>query len=95
MLFRYPEVQARAEEMINNWLQAYDKIEPALNLYFGVTTGGLRYLDAKVLALAQGLESYHRRTSDETRMDKRNFESLRQTLNDQCPRNTESGYLKN
>ena len=85
MLFRYPEVQAKAEEMINNWLQAYDKIEPALNLYFGVTTGGLRYLDAKVLALAQGLESYHRRTSDETRMPNSDFKRLIQTLRNLCP----------
>ena len=86
MLFRYQEIQEIAEQIINNWLQAYDKIEPALNLYFGVTTGGLRYLDAKVLALAQGLESYHRRTSDETRMDKSKFENLRKTLNTQCPK---------
>ena len=85
MLFRYQEIKANAEQIINNWLQAYDKIEPALNLYFGVTTGGLRYLDAKVLALAQGLESYHRRTSDETRMPNSDFESLRQTLKAQCP----------
>ena len=56
-----------------------------MNLYFGVTTGGLRYLDAKVLALAHGLESYHRKTSDETRMDKSNFESLGETLKAQCP----------
>ncbi len=80
MLFRYPEIQTRAEEMVNNWLAAYDKIEPTLNLYFSVFTGGFSYLDAKVLALAQGLESFHRRTSDETRMDKSNFENLRETL---------------
>ena len=85
MLFRYQAVKANAEKAINNWLKAYDKFEPALNLYFGVTTGGLRYLDAKVLALAQGLESYHRRTSDETRMDKSKFESLRKTLDALCP----------
>lgn len=86
MLFRYLDIQTRAEEMINNWLEAYDKIEPALNLYFGVFTGGLRYLDTKVLALAQGLESFHRRTSDETRMDKSNFENLRKTIKAQCPK---------
>ena len=85
MLFGYPEIQTRAEEMINNWLEAYDKIEPALNLYFSVFTGGFSYLDAKVLALAQGLETYHRRTSDETRMDQDNFESLIQPLRDLCP----------
>jgi len=85
MLFQYREIEANAEQIINSWLQAYDKIEPVLNLYFGVTTGGLRYLDAKVLALAQGLESYHRRTSDETLMDKGDFENLRETLKVQCP----------
>lgn len=50
-----------------------------------MTTGGLRYLDAKVLALAQGLEIYHRKTSDETRMEQDNFESLRESLINQCP----------
>ena len=85
MLFRYQDIEENAEQIINNWFEAYNRFEPALNLYFGVTTGGLLYLDAKVLALAQGLESYHRRTSDETRMAKSNFESLRQTLNDRCP----------
>ncbi|MCY3729255.1 MAG: hypothetical protein OXF97_09730 [Nitrospira sp.] len=85
MLFRYPTIKAKAEQILNNWLKAYDKIEPALNLYFGVTTGGLRYLDAKVLALAQGLETYHRRTSDETRIDNSDFEKLRETLITQCP----------
>lgn len=85
MLFRYQTIKVNAEQIINNWLQAYDKIETALNLYFGVTTGRLQYLDAKVLALAQGLEIYHRRTSDETRMEQDNFKSLRQTLINQCP----------
>ena len=85
MLFSYQKIKVNAEQIINNWLQAYDKIEPALNLYFGVTTGRLQYLDAKVLALAQGLEIYHRRTSDETRMEQDNFESLRETLINQCP----------
>lgn len=85
MLFRYQDIRERAEQIINNWLQAYDKFEPALNLYFGVTTGELYYLDTKVLALAQGLEIYHRRTSDEPRMPKNKFENLRQTLMSQCP----------
>lgn len=85
MLFRYPTIKTKAEQILNNWLKTYDKIEPALNLYFGVTAGGLRYLDAKVLALAQGLETYHRRTSDETRLDNRDFEKLRETLKTQCP----------
>ena len=85
MLLRYQQIETNAEQIINDWVQAYDKIEPALNLYFGVTTGGLRYLDAKVLAMANGLEIYHRRTSDETRMDKSNFESLGETLKAQCP----------
>ena len=85
MLFRYQTIKENAEQRIKNWLQAYGNIEPALNLYFGVTTGGLQYLDAKVLALAQGLEIYHRRTSYETRMPNSDFESLRQTLKAQCP----------
>ena len=97
MLFRYRQIKENAERIINSWLNAYDKIEPSLNLYFSVSTGDQKYVESKFLALAQGLETYHRRTSNKNRMDEDEFEKLTETLIDKCPKKHQdwlSGRLK-
>jgi hypothetical protein len=63
MLFRFAQIREDAERIVNNWFDAYEVIEPALNLYFSTKTAAYKYLEGKFLALAQGLETYHRRTS--------------------------------
>lgn len=85
MLFRYGNIASNAEKVINNWINAYDKIDVALDLYFSTTMGVRKYLDGKFLALAQGLETYHRRTSDEKLMDGEKFQDLVKRINDLCP----------
>ncbi len=84
MLFRLGQIREDAERIVNNWFDAYDVIDPALNLYFSTKTGAHKYLDGKFLALAQGLETYHRRTSDEKLMDDTVFEELTENLIKQC-----------
>ncbi len=76
MLFRFSHIRENAEEIFNNWLNAYSVISPAIGLYFSAVSGSHKYLDGKFLALAQGLETYHRRTSSETLMDKSEFRSM-------------------
>lgn len=85
MLFRYGQIKGDAERIINNWIDAYDEIDPALNLYFSTKTGAQKYLDGKFLALAQGLETYHRRKSNEKLMDEDVFTELVETIISQCP----------
>jgi len=85
MLFRYGEIQDYAERIINNWINAYDKIDPALNLYFSTRMGERKYIEDKFLALAQCLETYHRRTSDERLMDEVKFKELTENILCQCP----------
>lgn len=85
MLFRYRQIETNAQEVFNNWLSAYDVIAPALSLYFSTKIGAHKYLDGKFLALAQGLETYHRRTSDEKLMPQSEFESLMSELVEGCP----------
>ena len=80
MLFRFGQIRGNAEDIINNWLEAYSIIKPALGLYFSAVTGTHKYLDGKFLALAQGLETYHRRTSSETLMERGQFRKLVATL---------------
>lgn len=64
----------------------YEVIGPALSLYFASKGGEHKYLDGKFLALAQALETYHRRTSQEALMDKAKFNGLVKVLIDSCPK---------
>jgi ApeA N-terminal domain 1 len=97
MLFNYGQIQKDAERLINNWIDAYDEIAPALNLYFSTKIGAQRYVDGKFLALVQALETYHRRTSDEKLMAEETFKELVKTIVDQCPEDNKNwleGRLK-
>ncbi len=85
MLFRFPQIRDEAENIINKWLLAYESIDPALNLYFSSKAGDHKYLDSNFLALAQGLETYHRRTSDEKLMKESLFHELVKTILEKCP----------
>lgn len=85
MLFRYMQIKNDAEKIINNWIDAYDEIDPALSLYFSTKTGAQKYLDGKFLALAQGLETYHRRTSNEKLMEEEKFKELVKEIISKCP----------
>jgi hypothetical protein len=86
MLFRFGHIRGNAETIINNWLNAYSIIRPALGLYFSAVTGTHKYLDGKFLALAQGLETYHRRTSSESLMERDKFRKLVASLLCLCPK---------
>ena len=97
MLFRFRQIRDDAERIINNWFDAYDKIDPALNLYFSTKTGAYKYLEGKFLALAQGIETCHRRTSKEKSMDEVVFKELTDNLIKQCPEENQewlSGRLR-
>ncbi|MFI8430693.1 HEPN domain-containing protein [Pseudomonas sp. NPDC078863] len=87
MLFNFKTIADVAEEVFNKWLDAYEDLSPALNLYFSTQAGAQKYLDGKFLALAQGLETYHRRTSTETLMKPETFDSLVEEIIKGCPEN--------
>lgn len=85
MLFTFGVIKENAQDVFNNWISAYETLSPALNLYFSTKIGAQKYLDGKFLALVQGLETYHRRTSDEKLMDENEFDSLVATIKESCP----------
>lgn len=85
MLFGFGAVRERFADVLNNWFSAYESIGPALNLYFSVTNGDQKFLENQFLALAQCLETYHRRTSHERLMDDEVFSSLLETIMQGCP----------
>lgn len=85
MLFRFGTVRSNFEAVLKNWLTAYEEIAPSLNLYFSVTNGDQKYLENRFLALAQCLETYHRRTSVEKLMDEEKFSQLVEAVKKNCP----------
>lgn len=85
MLFNFGAIKTDAQQVLNNWLNAYEYLYPALNLYFSTQTGAQKYLEGKFLALAQGLETYHRRTSVETLMEPKAFEVMVEKILNGCP----------
>ena len=65
MLFCYRNVADQIEGILTKWIETYEISEPAFNLYFASKSGGHKYLDSKFLSLAQGIETLHRRESQE------------------------------
>jgi hypothetical protein len=84
MLFRFEQVYDKAEKIINNWLLAYDNIEPAMNLYFSAKVGDLKYLESRFLALVQGIETYHRRIIGGVLMNVDEFDVMKEELLEKC-----------
>ena len=85
LLFGFEQIRNDAEERIKNWIEICEKMEPVLDLYFFAKMETQLSPKTRFLALVQGLEAYHRRTSNEKRMHEAEFEELVKNLIDQCP----------
>lgn len=86
ILFGFSKVKYNFEDCLKNWFAGYASFAPALSLYFSTKNGGQKHLEGKFLALAQALETYHRRTSKEVLMDEQVFLSLVDTIIDSAPK---------
>lgn len=86
MLFTFNSVRERFQDVVNNWISSYQAISSSLNLYFSKRFGAQQYIEGQFLVLAQGLETYHRKTSSEKIMDDSQFKSLVDGLIDACPK---------
>lgn len=85
MLFSYEHVANDLERMLANWFANYETSAPAFNLYFASKSGAHKYLDGKFLSLVQGIETLHRRNSQETLMPESEFNDLVTTISKACP----------
>lgn len=84
-LFSYEAVDGHFDECVTRWLDAYEEMAPSVNLYFSAKSGGHRYLEPKFLALAQAIETLHRRSSSETLMPDADFSELLDLMLKACP----------
>jgi hypothetical protein len=64
----------------DRWLEIYEKFEASMDLYFGYKTGAHKYIESNFLFLAQALEVYHRKVSNETLKEKNEFQELKQRI---------------
>ncbi len=66
MLFKYSEVSDRLGDLLQNWFDKRDLLQPVHDLYFGVLNGPQVYPVTTFLNYVQALETYHsRRKSNE------------------------------
>lgn len=85
LIFNYRQLNGSLESKLQRWIGCFEKVDPSINLYFSVKMGDYRYLDAKFLALAQALESLHRRTRKGVVQPKAQFKVMKQKIVGSCP----------
>jgi len=61
MLFTFHDISDNFSEIITNWFEKYDFLEPLYNLYFGIVYYPYTNPEFQFLSYVQSLESYHRR----------------------------------
>ena len=93
MLFSYQEIADEFEEILTKWIENYDVYEPAFNLYFASVFSGQKYLEWKFLSLAQGIETLHRRSSQEMKMPEEEFRKIKENVLAVTP-NEKQGWLE-
>ncbi len=85
MLFRYDQIGESTAHLFRKWFDAYEEIRPAMNLYFSTANGGHKYIESRFLALIQGLETYHRKTSTETLKPEEEYSDMVNEILAGCP----------
>ena len=94
MLFNYHQIADKFEEVINKWLQAYNDVGPSLHLYFSTQEESHKYIEGKFVTLIQGLESYHRGTSDEKHMDDADYQIMINDLIEHIPEKQRPWFIE-
>ena len=76
MLFTFNDISNNLQQFFQNWINHREILEPIHNLYFATIYNAHTYLDQKFLQLSHALESYHRRTSNETEKSPQDHQTL-------------------
>lgn len=71
MVFKFQDIKEQLSMILNTWLFMYEKLEPAINLYFSTINNEELYIDNKFLSFIQGLETFHRRITDNQSISER------------------------
>lgn len=64
MIFSYPAIKNKFQEVLNKWFLSYENLEPVFNLFFATIFNSKLYTNDIFLNLIRAIESYHRRVYD-------------------------------
>lgn len=65
MLLRFRDVELRLPRLFSRWLESFEVLQPAFDLYFSMLRRDPGYQEPRFLGLVTALESLHRRRSKE------------------------------
>ena len=85
MVFKFQDIKEQLSMILNTWLFMYEKLEPAMNLYFSTINNEELYIDNKFLSFIQGLETFHRRTTDNLSISEREHQDRISKILDSVP----------
>ena len=79
-------------EIMNNWFEHYEELEPVYNLYFGVQYNSEMYLQNQLLSLTQAIETYHRREIGGQYLSDDEFEEFYDNICDIIPNRFDDSF---
>ena len=85
VLLPLSSIQDHLEDALSSWFVRGEIIDPSIQLYFGTLYESTIHLNQHFLFLAQALETYHRRTSDDTDMAQSDHELRLASIIDTAP----------
>lgn len=89
MLFTYPDIESRFDDVITTWFDKYEIVGPAINLYDGLISGAYRYIEGQFLATAQAAEAFHRRAlPQQPKMTDEEFQRIMESIPESIPSET-------
>lgn len=80
MLFCYGHIKDEFSNIVQNWYEKYDLLEPAFNLLFEQFYNNERFSENTFLNLAQAAETFHARTHNHTRMPKEDYSKMKEDI---------------
>jgi hypothetical protein len=66
MPFTLAAVEPQLAKLLAAWFEKQEQLQPVFDLYFATIYTRRAYIDQEFITLMQAIETYHRRTSDET-----------------------------
>jgi hypothetical protein len=90
----YPMFIPHMEQMLSKWFTARNDLRPVHDLYFSSFYSPQRFVGARFLALAQAVESFHRRVHDGQYVDRAKHRAIVTELTNAIPKDIDTAYAE-
>lgn len=85
MNFTFDDIEDSFEQTVKSWFEKSDSLSSVYNLYFSSKYNNRMYIQTQLLTLTQAIESFHRKTLDDSYISDEEFEDLYLNLVNQIP----------